>query len=226
VRFRLVRRSGLLGRRWNECVGTPRRAGRSGARTRRSRAAACTGSRPNRGTRPRYLTRSARVQVLFSAWASATACRAARLASSSGGGGPHQRATDATGTPSVRVSLSTQPACSCVTSSAHSLLLRRCRRACLGVSTTRGFCNAFAAGTGSSATPSDELAVRGGTFCLGHASGRVLSTARTSLMAWRSTVGLAVPPSGSPHATMTSVPSTAYCSSTVASEDQPPTFTV
>jgi hypothetical protein len=49
-----------------------------------SRAAAVAGSRPVLGrTRPRYLTRSARVQVLFSCWASATAFCAASLSSSS-----------------------------------------------------------------------------------------------------------------------------------------------
>ena len=49
-----------------------------------SRAAAAAGSLPVRGrTRPRYLIRSARVQVLFSCWASATAFCAAWLSSSS-----------------------------------------------------------------------------------------------------------------------------------------------
>ena len=51
-----------------------------------SSAAAAAGSRPVRGrTRPRYLIRSARVQVLFSCWASATAFCAARASSSSAG---------------------------------------------------------------------------------------------------------------------------------------------
>src|SRR5690242_8042011 len=51
-----------------------------------SRAAAAAGSRPVRGrTRPRYLIRSARVQVPFSCWASATAFCAAWLSLFFGG---------------------------------------------------------------------------------------------------------------------------------------------
>ena len=54
-----------------------------------SRAAAAAGSMPDRGsTRPRYLIRSARVQVLLSCCASATAFCAARLTSSWLGTGP------------------------------------------------------------------------------------------------------------------------------------------
>jgi hypothetical protein len=65
--------------------GPPHAGGSAGgpdlARSARSssRAAAAAGSRPERGsTRPRYLITSARVQVLFSCWASATAFCAAR----------------------------------------------------------------------------------------------------------------------------------------------------
>ena len=90
-------------------------------------------------TLPRYLIRSARVQVLFSCWASATAFCAAWLSSSSLiGVGPGSRvrapavpppcqtdgATDARETPRVRVSLSAQPACSCAKSSAPSFAAR------------------------------------------------------------------------------------------------------
>ena len=104
-----------------------------------SSAAAAAGSLPVRGrTRPRYLIRSARVQVLFSCWASATAFCAARLSSSWLGTGLRVRAsapvlsapchtdgaTDARLTPSVRASLSAQPLCSPARSSAPCLALR------------------------------------------------------------------------------------------------------
>jgi transposase, IS30 family len=83
-----------------------------------------------------------RVHVLFSRCASATACCAARLSTSSSGtapgaftsrGGESARpasachtdgATDASRTPRVRASLSAQPACSCAVSSAPTLSLR------------------------------------------------------------------------------------------------------
>ena len=91
-------------------------------------------------TRPRYLIRSARVQALFSCWARATAFCAARASSSSVSTAPSapcvrgpawplwpcqtDGATDASGTPRVRASLSAQPACSCATSSAPSFFAR------------------------------------------------------------------------------------------------------
>ena len=87
------------------------------------------------------MIRSARVQALFSCWASATAFCAAWLSSSSlieAGPGPRgspacvpavppchtDGATDASETPSVRASLSAQPACSCAKSSAPCFAAR------------------------------------------------------------------------------------------------------
>ena len=109
----------------------------------RSSAAAWSGSLPDRGsTRPRYLTRSARVQVLFSCCASATACCAARLSRSSdgtvSGASPSlvrcaglrapachtDGATSASRTPRLRASRSAQSACNCSASSVASLDLR------------------------------------------------------------------------------------------------------
>ena len=97
---------------------------------------------PVRGsTRPRYLITSARVQVLFSCWASATAfCAAWRTSSWLGPGRDRlgradaarvplpschtDGATDARLTPRVRASLSAQPACTCATSSVPCLAAR------------------------------------------------------------------------------------------------------
>ena len=59
-----------------------------------------------------------------------------------------------------------------------------------------------------------------------HTRGRVLSVARSVVWTCRSTLGLAEPPFSSPHTRVTSVPSTASASSTMASEDQPPMLTV
>ena len=112
-----------------------------GARSARSSImdAVAPGSMPVLGsTRPRYLIRSARVQVLLSCWASATAfCAAGASSSEPGGSGLRvpapacpapscqtNGATDASGTPSVRASLSAQPLCSSSKSSTPSLATR------------------------------------------------------------------------------------------------------
>ena len=118
----------------------PARTPSASARSARSSssAAAAAGSRPVRGrTRPRCLIRSARVNVLLSCCASASAFCAARASSSSGGpaiAAPRgcaaarlaaacqtDGATEARLTPRVRASLSAHPACSCAKSSAPSL---------------------------------------------------------------------------------------------------------
>ena len=59
-----------------------------------------------------------------------------------------------------------------------------------------------------------------------HTRGRVLRVARSVVWTCRSTLGLAEPPFSSPHTRVTSVPSMASASSTMASEDQPPMLTV
>jgi NAD(P)-dependent dehydrogenase (short-subunit alcohol dehydrogenase family) len=73
----------------------------------------------------------------------------------------------------------------------------------------------------------DEVEVTAGCGSAHHAtSGAVLILARTYVWTWRSTAGLEVPPPSSPHTTVTSAPSRASASSIIASETQPPRFTV
>lgn len=59
------------------------------------------------------------------------------------------------------------------------------------------------------------------------AGGRwVLTTARIRVWMWRSTLGLDDPPFSSPQSTATSVPSTAWAASSIASENQDRTLAV